>query len=126
VNENDLVVCPIFPLSHNIHNLLGSTPIIGLSPFSTSKYFVPFTGVTHLTPVAPSATVPISSYENFSPTTAPRLNLHHDLNAGISGSTSVLNHNTLPTIHNNELIRLSMRWFQRKQSRSKGSVLLRK
>ncbi|KAK2456282.1 hypothetical protein QL285_003661 [Trifolium repens] len=41
-------------------------------------------------------------------------------------STSVLNHNTLPTIHNTELIRLSTRWFQRKQSRSKGSVLLRK
>ncbi|KAK2369554.1 hypothetical protein QL285_082682 [Trifolium repens] len=68
---------------------------------------------------------PISSYEN-SPTTAPRLHLHYDNNAGISESTSVLNHNTLPTIHNTELIRLSTRWFQRKQSRSKGSVLLRK
>ncbi|KAK2456669.1 hypothetical protein QL285_004017 [Trifolium repens] len=52
--------------------------------------------------------------------------LHCDVNAGISEFTSVLNHNTLPTIHNTELIRLSTRRFQRKQSRSKGSALFRK
>jgi hypothetical protein len=44
--------------------------------------------------------------------------LHCDLNDGISEFTSVLNHNTLPTIRNTELIRLSTRLFQRKQFRS--------
>ncbi|KAK2450300.1 hypothetical protein QL285_009426 [Trifolium repens] len=57
---------------------------------------------------------------------APRLPLSYDLNAEIPEFTSVLNHNTLPTIHNTELIRLSTRWFQRKQSSSKESVLLKK
>ncbi|KAK2454036.1 hypothetical protein QL285_001640 [Trifolium repens] len=41
-------------------------------------------------------------------------------------SLQFLNHNTLPTVHNTELIRLSTRRFQRKQSRSKGSVLIGK
>ncbi|KAK2373649.1 hypothetical protein QL285_074676 [Trifolium repens] len=71
--------------------------------------------------------LPLFQYSliRISPTIVPRLQLRYGFTAGIPEFTSVLNHNTLPTIHNTKLIRLSMRWFQRKQSRSKGSVLLR-
>jgi hypothetical protein len=48
---------------------------------------------------------------------ASGLHLHYDLATRPSWSTSVLNRNTLPTIHDTELIGLSTQWFQRKQSR---------
>jgi hypothetical protein len=67
-----------------------------------------------------------NSLIRISSTTAPRLQLHYGFNAGIPEFTLVLNYNTLPTMHNTELIRLSTRWLQRKQFRSKGSVSFRR